>query len=562
MLGTLKARHLGRYKDIVVLLTRYARAGTDRLGSDSDDESEPPSSVDSEDAERLAADLERLGPTFIKLGQLLSTRPDLLPPAHLEALSRLQDKVEPFPYAEAERVIEAELGVRVHKIFRSIDRRPEAAASLAQIHRAELRSGRVVAVKVQRPGLREIIVDDMAAIGEAAVFLDRHTTIGRRYEFARILEEFRKSLLGELDFLREADNLRTLARNLAQFDRLVVPAPLDDFSAARVLTMDFIPGRKITALSPLALNEVDGPALADQLFRAYLKQFLVDGFFHADPHPGNIVLASDGRIAIFDLGMVGRLGPDLQQDLLSLLLAVSDGRSDDASAISIKIGRRRDGFAEAEFRQKIAGLVLNNRDSTISQMNLGRIIFEIARLAGAYGLRLPPEMMMIGKALLNLDQVVAKLDPDYEPSAVVRAESMILLRERLQNGVTMSGMTAGLLDVQKFAERLPQRLNKVLDALGGNEFRLKVDAVDEQLLLHGMQKIANRIALGLVLASLIVGAALLMKVETKFRILEYPGLAIILFLGAAAASIVLVLDILYYDDKRRFRLRDPDAKPK
>ena len=550
MLGTtLKARHLGRYKDVAVLLARYARVG--------------PSSESgaTADAEELAADLEKLGPTFIKLGQLLSTRPDLLSQPHLEALARLQDKVEPFAFEDAVRIVEEELDVRVNKIFREIDPCPSAAASLAQIHRAVLRDGRVVAVKVQRPGQREIIVDDMAAIGEAAQFLDRHTTLGRRYEFARILEEFRKTLLSELDFGREALNLRILARNLAPFDRLLVPEPHEDFTAARVLTMDFIQGRKITTLSPLALNEVDGRALADQLFRAYLKQILVDGFFHADPHPGNILLARDGRVAILDLGMVGRVGPDLQRNLLSFLLAVGDGRSDDASAIAVKVGRRREGFAEAEFREKVEDLVLSNRESTISQMNFGRILFELARFSAVYGLRAPAELTMIGKALLNLDQVVAKLDPNYEPAAAVRAESSLLLRERLQNGASMSGMTAGLLDAQKFAEGLPQRVNKVLDVLGGNELRVKVDALDEQLLIHGMQKIANRIALGLVLASLIIGAALLMRIETTFRLLGYPGLAIVLFLGAAAASAVLILDILYYDDKRRSRVRGSDVKP-
>jgi ubiquinone biosynthesis protein len=560
MLGTsLKVGHLGRYKDIVLLLTRYARAGSD---VPEPDDAAAPAPEAASGAERLAADLERLGPTFIKLGQLLSTRPDLLPQAHLEALSRLQNKVRPFPYEEAERIIETELDVRVRKMFLSIDRRPVAAASLAQIHRAVLRDGRVVAVKVQRPGLREIIADDMAAIGEAAAFLDGHTALGRRYEFTRILAEFRRSLLRELDFGREAENLRTLKRNVSPFDLLVVPAPLEDFSASRVLTMDYIPGRKITTLSPLALNEVDGPRLAGELFRAYLKQILVDGFFHADPHPGNILLAEDGRLAILDLGMVGRLGSDLQQDLLSLLLAVSDGAADDAASIAIKIGRRRDGFAEQEFRGKVSRLVLGHRESTLSEMNFGLIIFSLARFSASCGLRLPPELLLIAKALLNLDQVVSKLDPDFAPSAAVRRESAALLGERLRRGISASGATAGLLDAQKFAERLPQRLNKVLDVLGGNELRVKVDAFDEHLIIHGMQKIANRIALGLVLSALIVSAALLMRVETKFRILEYPGLAIILFLAAGAASAVLILDILYYDDKRRIDMRAAAPRPK
>jgi predicted unusual protein kinase regulating ubiquinone biosynthesis (AarF/ABC1/UbiB family) len=558
MLGTaLKVRHFGRYKDIALLIRKYARAGSERLDGAEDPDASPEGIAE---AQALAADLERLGPTFIKLGQLLSTRPDLLPASHLDALARLQDKVEPFPYAQAEAIIEEELGARVNKIFRSLEPKPVAAASLAQLHRGVLRDGRVVAVKVQRPGLREVIRQDMAAIGEAALFLDRHTEIGRRYEFARILDEFRRGLYGELDYVQEALNLRALSVNLAQFDRLVVPAPLEDFSTARVLTMDYIPGRKITELTPLTLNELDGVPLADQLFRAYLKQILVDGFFHADPHPGNIVLAPDGRIAILDLGMVGRLGPDLQQNLLSLLLAVCDGRSDEAATIAIRIGRRRDGFAETDFRQKISRLVLNRREATISELNFGRIIFEIARVSGEDGLRLPPEMTMISKALLNLDQVVTTLDPGFQPAAVVRGEASILLEERLRNAVSTGGMTAGFLEAQKFAQRLPERLGKVLDVLGGNELRVKVDAVDEKLLIDGMQKIANRIALGVVLGSLIIGAALLMKVQTSFKIFEYPGLAILLFLGAAVASLVLIVDILYFDDYSRARIRGSEVE--
>jgi predicted unusual protein kinase regulating ubiquinone biosynthesis (AarF/ABC1/UbiB family) len=550
MIGTsFRPHRLTRYKDIVLLLTKYARGGSIASGA--------------RPAE-LAADLERLGPTFIKLGQLLSTRPDLLPQADLEALSRLQDEVEPISFSEVERIIESELGVRPDRIFLRIDAEPVAAASLAQIHRAELRSGGIVAVKVQRPGLREIIVDDMAVIGEAATFLDRHTSLGRRYEFSRILEEFRIGLLRELDFTREAANLRTLSANLVRFDRIVVPAPHESYSSSRVLTMDFIPGRKITALGPLALNEADGPVLADQLFRAYLKQVLVDGFFHADPHPGNVLLGEDGRLVLLDLGMVGRVGADLKQELLCFLLAVGDGRSDDAAGAAIKIGRKREGFAEGELRRKISGLVLDNDGATVSQMDFGRILLELARFSGDYGLLLPPELALIGKALSSLDKIVATLDPRYDPGAAVRDESAGLLRARLEGSISMSSVVEGLMDVQKFTERLPQRLNKALDVLGGNELHVKVDAVDEQLLLQGMQKIANRIALGLLLASLIIGAALLMRIETSFRVLGYPGVAILLFLGAAAASLALVVDIIYYDDKRRFHLprrgSGPDTK--
>jgi ubiquinone biosynthesis protein len=546
----LTLRHLGRYRDIAGLLRRHARAAG------------LPGGAPGAGPEDLARDLEALGPTFVKLAQLLSTRSDLLPQPYLDALERLQDAVKPFPFEEARRIVEEELGGKLRHLFRRFEREPVAAASLSQIHRAELRDGTVVAVKVQRPGLHDIVEEDMAALAEAAELLDRHTRFGRRYEFGRLVEEMRRSLLAELDFRAEAQNLRALAENLEDFDRLLVPAPHEDYCSGRVLTMDFVRGRKVTALSPLALQELDGGAMAGQLFRAYLRQILVDGFFHADPHPGNLLVVRGGRLAILDLGMVARLGPALQQKLLSLLLAVSEGRGDDAASISIEAGVKREDFTEVAFRERVDALVLEKRDATIAEMDLGRVVFEIARISGECGLRPPRELALIGKALLNLDRVVSALDPDFSPADCVRDEAPLLLRERMDRSMSRANLASSMLELREFAGRLPARLGKLLDVLGGNEIRVKVDALDETLLIQGMQKIANRIAMGVVLAALIIGAALMMQVQTTFRILEYPGVAILLFGAAAFGACVLLLDILYYDDKRKVSLRAaPDREP-
>lgn len=537
---------LARYRDIALLLRRLVRAA--------------PGGAEDGAPEELAAELERLGPTFVKLGQLLSTRSDLLPEPYVEALERLQDRVEPFPLREARATVEAELGAPLSELYRDFEPEPVAAASLSQIHRARLRNGRAVAVKVQRPGLRETVLEDLAALADAARFLDRHTRFGRRYELGLVVDEFRRSLVAELDFTREAHNLRTLAANLEEFPRILVPKPYERLTSTRVLTMDFIDGRKATALPPGALPASDGSALADELFRCYLQQILVDGFFHADPHPGNVLLAPGGRIALLDLGMTARVGPELQQSLLALLLAISEGRSEDAASEAIRAGARREGFREDEFRARVGALVLDSMDATISQLNLGRVIFDIARASAECGLRPPRAFPLLGKSLLNLDRVVSALDPDFEPADAVRAESARLLQERLNRSLSRAAMASSLLEIRDFAGRLPARLGKVLDVLGGKELRVKVDALDENLLIQGMQKIANRIALGVVLASLIIGAALMMQVETSFRILEYPGLAILLFLAAAAGSVMMMLDILYYDDKRRISLRGPPDK--
>jgi len=279
MVISLKPEHLKRYKDIAVLFMKYGRSDLVKssglslaLGGEDSPEA---AAGDVPEASELAADLEGLGPTFIKLGQLLSTRADILPPPYLEALSRLQDNVGPFSFADVERIVEDDLGVRLSKAFNRFDSVPMASASLGQVHRAELRDGREVVVKIQRPDIREQIAKDTEALAELATFLDTHTEMGKKYDFALMLSEFRKSLLHELDYRDEAGHLTQFAENLRDFDLILIPRPVADFTSSRVLTMDYIHGKKITALHPIRRLEINGTRLAEQFFRAYLQQILL-----------------------------------------------------------------------------------------------------------------------------------------------------------------------------------------------------------------------------------------------------------------------------------------------
>ncbi|MDQ1397387.1 MAG: ubiquinone biosynthesis protein, partial [Acidimicrobiaceae bacterium] len=363
----LKPRHLGRYRDIARLLVKYGRSDVvHNIGLDEAlDETDSREGDAPAEALELADDLERLGPTFIKLGQLLSTRADLLPPAYTAALARLQDSVEPFPFSQVEEIVTHELGVKLSSVFPSFEVEPLASASLGQVHRAELRDGRSVAVKVQRPGIRDRIVEDMEALGEIADFLDAHTEAGRRFGFADLLDQFRHSLMGELDYRREAANLTTMGNIVARYDRIVVPSPVDDLTTTRVLTMDLVKGRKITKLGPLAQMEMDGRLLAEQLFQAYLDQILVEGFFHADPHPGNVFLTDDHHLALLDLGMVARVPAAMRNSLVRLLLAVSDGRGEDVADVAVRMGRPLDGFDRDRFTREVAELVAVNQTLSV-----------------------------------------------------------------------------------------------------------------------------------------------------------------------------------------------------
>src|SRR5215471_13458920 len=242
MVLSLKPERLKRYKDIVALLVKHGRSD---LVNQSDlitqSESRKQLARSGEKADELASDLENLGPTFIKLGQLLSTRGDILPQPYLDALERLQDQIGPFPYEEVERIVSSELGARISKLFLDFETEPFAAASLAQVHRATMRDGRAVVVKVQRPGVREVIVEDLEALEQVAEFIDAHTEIGKRYEFVNMLADLRTSLLHELDFQRETASLIRFGRNLREFEHIVVPEPIEDYSTARVITMEYIP---------------------------------------------------------------------------------------------------------------------------------------------------------------------------------------------------------------------------------------------------------------------------------------------------------------------------------
>ncbi|HZI63887.1 MAG TPA: AarF/UbiB family protein [Thermoanaerobaculia bacterium] len=547
------ATNLKRYKDIARLLVKYGRAAAierselDQLVADPDvagDTAEPK-------AEELANDLEALGPTFVKLGQILSTRADLLPVSYLEALSRLQDNVDPFPFAEVEAIVQQELGVRLSKAFAEFDPQPLAAASLGQVHRAALRDGRAVAVKVQRPGIRETIAEDLEALAQAAELADKHTAIGRRYRFSELVEEFRRSLVRELDYRQEAENLRLLGKNLERFPRLVVPQPVEAYSTSRVLTMDYVRGRKITEVGPLARLDIDGEALADDLFRAYLHQILVDGVFHADPHPGNVFITEDGRLALLDLGMVGRLTPAMQEKLLKLVLAIADGRGEEAAAIIAGMSEKLEGFDERALVRAVTTQVSAHRGAKVSDLQVGRLVLQVSHDAGTSGVRVPPELALLGKTLLHLDEIGRSLAPQFDPNAAIRRHAGEITSERMRRSASPSHMFSALTEFKEFVEQLPARANKILDLVANNEMRVKVETIDERLVIEGAQKIANRITLGLILAALIVGAALLMQIQTSFRILGYPGLAMLCFLAAAAGGLMLILNILVQDRRTR-----------
>jgi ubiquinone biosynthesis protein len=523
---------------------------SDALGEPTGEQPAAGADGDADDAGAtdLATDLESLGPTFIKLGQLLSTRADLLPDAHVEALARLQDDVAPVPFDEIRDLVERELGARLSNVFDSFEEDPIASASLGQVHHAVMRDGRRVAVKVQRPGIRETVARDLEVLHGLAGFLDAHTDAGERYHFDEMIDEFERSLTRELDYRREAVSLGELRDNLGDFDRLTVPDYVDGLTTSRVLTMDHVEGTKVTELSGLFRLDLDGEALVDELFRAYLQQMLSDGFVHADPHPGNVLLTPDHRLALIDVGMVIRLDTGTRERMLRLLVAVADGQGDEAAEVALALGRPTSFFDEEAFRRDVAVLVADYHDLPRADSHAGRILTEMTRISGEDGVRPPSELTLLGRTLLALDQVAGELAPEFDADAAVRRYAGEVLQRAMVDQLTPTSMLRGLLDTKEFVEQLPRRANTILGNLADGSMRVRVDAADAERLVGAIQRLGNRVVAGMVLAALIIGAAMMAGVETQATILGYPALALVFFVIAALLGLWLVIGILRSDE--------------
>ena len=527
----------------------FKAASDNALNNDNTDDSEH----DYDNPQELAEDLKNMGPTYVKLGQLLSTRPDLIPEPYLKALESLQDNVEVIPYSEVQKIVEDEIGQRISKAFDSFDTEPLASASIGQVHLAVLRSGKKVAVKIQRPGVRTNFIEDLDTLKELTDVAVKHSKTAKKYAVNDILDELRYILLQELDYVKEAENLVALGKNMVKYTRIVVPQPIEGYSTSKILTMDYIDGQKITTISPVSRIETNYKPLVDELVAAYLRQIIIDGFAHADPHPGNVHLTKDHKIALMDLGMVAKFGPDLRENILKLLIAISKFNGEETANVLLKMSEYDKNADLADFRKQINRLVLDSQHKTAKDMQTGRLLIHMNKIAAEKGIKLPVELNILGKILMNMDQIVAVLTPDYDLQRAIERNVEKMMQKKMLEELKPKNFFAEALEAKKLTEKLPERLNIITERLANNEFEIKIDAIDEQRLTDGFQKVANRISIGLIIAALIIGAALLMRIPSTFVIWGYPALAMILFCAAAVIGLWLVLKMILKDEDLKLR---------
>ena len=499
--------------------------------------------------EELVEDLKKMGPTYVKLGQLLSTRPDLLPENYLQALANLQDDVETVPYEEVQKIFEEEIGVKINKAFELFDPKPLASASIGQVHLALLPSGRKVVVKIQRPGIRKNFIEELETLKNMADLAVTHSKVAKKYALDDVIEELRFILLNELDYNKEAQNLVVLKENLKEFKNLIVPSPVAEYSSSKVLTMDFIDGKKITSLGNLKKIETDFTSVINDLVEAYMKQIIVDGFVHADPHPGNIHVTAHDKVALMDLGMVAKFSPKIQEKIMMLLVGMTKKDGDDITDALLEISEYDSAKVNLDhFRKNINRLVMDSTSTNAEDMETGRILLQMNRIAADEGIKLAVELNILGKVLLNMDQIVAVLTPKYDLQKAIRRFMEKMVNKKMQQELKPENAYAFLLDNKKLLENLPGRLNKITENLANNQLELKINAIDEDRLTEGFQKVANRITSGLIIAAMIIGAALLMRIPSTYTILGYGVLPFFFFVIAIGLGLFLVYSIMFKDD--------------
>ncbi len=466
--------------------------------------------------ERLRLVLEELGATFIKLGQLLSTRADLLSAEYIEQLERLQDDVPPIPAAEVRRVVERELGQPLEALYARFDPEPLAAASIAQVHRAAMHDGTDVVVKVQRPGVKEQIHLDLLIMLDFARLADRHTPWGRMYNFTNMAEEFREAIAEETDFRAEARHADAIRRNLEGDPRVLVPRVQWSHTSERVLTLEYVEGIKLSNLEALEAAGMDRKRLARVLADILLKQMLVDGIFHADPHPGNISVLPGERLALIDFGIIGRLSPENRDNLGQIMLGMIRKNADMVMRSVLRSGAVPDTVDLNLLRRDIERLQQKYYDVPVNQINVSESMQDFLVLAYRHRVRLPNELTMLIKSIITADGLVQQLDPEISVADVARPLGKRLLAERYSLKRLRRLWGESLPEYAQIASRVPFQLHDVLEQLARGELRIKQDNPGLDRLGGRISALANRLVLAALVGILFLSSALFAYMDYRF----------------------------------------------
>jgi ubiquinone biosynthesis protein len=478
-----------------------------------------------ESARDFRRGLEELGTTYIKLGQLLSSRPDLLPDVYIEELSRLVDEVAPVPFAEIDAVIRADLG---ENVFASIDPEPLATASIAQTHRALLKNGRDVVLKVRRPGVVEQVELDLALLRSSARLIAGHSETAQLLQLEALADELEVHLLAELDFLEEAHNTELVQRLVADFEQLVVPDVMRPYVTERVLTLEYIAGRKPAVDHGLA-PEI-AAELARQFFSAYVHQVVVEGVYHADPHSGNVLITDDGRLALLDFGLLGRLDDDTRRGLSLLLLALAQNRADDVSDLILSLSLTSRNSDQPAFVHEVRRKLPRFHWRPLSGIRAGESLADLQRIALAHNIALPTSFALVGKTLAQADSIARILSPELDPIALMEEEALDVMMIEAERRLEPNRLFAYLYTQLDPLTRMPRRLGHVLSELEQGSLTVGVVPTGLSELEGNLRSIANRVGAAIIVGALLLASALLARVH-RFEWIALAGFSVAVVLG-------------------------------
>jgi ubiquinone biosynthesis protein len=461
-----------------------------------------------EGAQELRFALEHLGTAYVKLGQLLSSRPDLLPDVYVEELATLVDAAPPVPFAEIEPVIDADVGLDV---FARLDREPIASASIAQAHEGLLRDGQEVVVKVRRPGIEEEVELDLALLRSTAGLLERRSQRAELLQVSPLAEELEIHLRGELNFEEEAFNTELVAALATEEDAIVVPRVIRPYVSERVLVLEKIPGEKVTAAH--GLQPERAAELAREFFRFYIRQVTLEGVYHADPHRGNVLLTPDGRLALLDFGLLGRLDDDTRRSLALLLLAIAQNRADDVADQILGLSLTLMDADEPGFIHELRRKLPRYHWRPLSGIRSGEALADLQRISVEHGIRLPTAFALVGKTLAQADEIARTLDPELDPVELIREQTYRIVAKEAERRLEPASLLAFAAPQIEELSKLPRRIGHVVERLETGTLKVGIVPTD----LHDLERIlrstSNRIGSAVIVAALLVSSALMARVN-------------------------------------------------
>lgn len=494
--------------------------------------------------QRMRMAMEELGPTFIKLGQLLSTRADVLPAAYITEFRKLQDKIPAVPTSEIKKHLQEQLGAPVDEVFAEFRGVPIATASIAQVHLGRLHSGEQVALKIRRPGIVQTIETDIDILAGLAYLIEQHIEGAEVYNPRGLVEEFRRTITRELNFNLEGRTVERFAKNFADDETVYIPKVFWQFSTETILILEYIPGIKISEFEELARQGYDLKEIARRGADNFLKQVLEHGLFHGDPHPGNLFILPDHVICMLDYGMVGRLGQDLKDQLINLLQALLDKDVDSIISQLLYSGELTDESNLKSLRRDLDEFIDDYYDILLHDIKAGKLLADFLEILVHHHIHLSPDLMLLAKALITMEGIGRELDPEFNMIAHLRPFVEAIVRERLSPGHISRDFVKVASAYGSLARNLPRDIKEFLNRLNRNQFKIDLEHRGLDRLVTDLDRSSNRLSFSLIIGSLIVGSSLIIQTDKGPMLFGLPVLGLLGYLIAGLLGLWLAIGIL------------------